>query len=351
MEITAGELANLLNGKVVGDKDVSVNRPARIEDGEPGTLTFLANPRYEPYAYTTGSSIILVSKEFEPTRDISAVMIRVNNVYEAMSLLAEKFEVGRSRPTGISKDARIHPEAEIGEGVSVAEFVVVRKGAKIGTGTILHPFVMVGEKVTIGDRCEMHSGVKIEHSCVIGNDVIVHANTVIGSDGFGFAPTDDGYKKINQLGNVVIEDRVEIGANVVIDRASLGSTLICEGTKLDNLIQIAHNVRIGKHTVIAAQAGVAGSTKVGDRVMIGGQVGIIGHLNIADGSQIQAQSGVTNSTKEGDQLWGSPAMNFKKFLRVYAAFKNLNHTVDDLKEIKRTIKDLENKLEQLQSDS
>jgi len=223
-------------------------------------------------------------------------------------------------------------------------------GAVIGAHCVVHPFVMVGRDVVVGSNCTLHSGVKIEYGCHIGNDVIIHANTVIGSDGFGFVKTEDGYQKMKQLGNVVIEDRVEIGANAVIDRASMGSTVIKHGAKLDNLIQIAHNVEIGSHTAIAAQAGVAGSTKVGDHVLIGGQAGVVGHLKIADRTQVQAQSGVTNSTKSGDRLYGSPAIDYGQYLRSYAAFKNFRNILTDLQSAKRRIEALENKLDQLRSD-
>lgn len=351
MKITAGELAELLNGVVVGDHKVAVDRPSRIEDGTPGSITFLANPKYERYAYTTRASILLVNDDFEPTEEMVPVLIKVPNVYESMAFLADRFEVHEQPAMGVAPEAWIHPEAEVDDTASISQFVVVRKGAKIGPGTILHPFVMVGDNVEIAEGCTIHAGVKIERSCIIGKNVTIHANTVIGSDGFGFAKTDAGYQKIKQLGNVVIEEDVEIGSNVVIDRSSLGSTIIGKGTKLDNLIQIAHGVTIGRHTVLAAQVGIAGSTKVGDHVMVGGQVGIIGHLNIADGSQIQAQSGVINSTKENDKIWGSPAMDYNRFLRSYAAFRNLSDMAQQLQETTRKLKELENKLDQLQSEA
>ncbi len=351
MKISAAELANMLGGEVEGNDKIIVDRPAKIEDAVPGTITFLANPKYEPYAYTTQASVLLVSHDFTPTAKITPSLIRVPNVYAAMAVLADNFDQSDGLQAGISTRAVVHQGATVDPTATVCDFVVVQPGAVVGPRTILHPFVMVGKQVVIGADCVMHSGTKIEHNCQIGNRVIIHANTVVGSDGFGFVRSEEGYQKMKQLGNVVIEDQVEIGANAVIDRASMGSTIIKSGAKLDNLIQIAHNVEIGSNTAIAAQAGVAGSTKVGEDVLIGGQAGIVGHLKIADGTQVQAQSGVTNSTKQGDRLYGSPAIEYGEYLRSYAAFKNFSNIVSELREAKRRLEALENKLRQLQSDS
>lgn len=347
MKITAAELASLLGGTVEGDQDVSVDRPARIEDASPGTISFLANPKYEEFAYQSQASILLVNHGFKPTREVRATLIRVDDVYACMAILAEKFEVKSSPEVRVSERAAIDPGASIGSNVVISDFVVIGPNCKIGDNVILHPFVYVGANCTIGRDSVLHPGVKLHYDCALGERVTVHSNTVIGSDGFGYVKTEGVFKKIRQLGNVVVENDVEIGANVVIDRASLGSTLIREGAKLDNLIQIAHNVDIGKHTAIAAQSGVAGSTKIGSDVLIGGQVGIVGHIHIADGTQIQAQSGVTTSTNEHDRLYGSPALDYNRYLRSYAVFRNLPGLSSQLAEIQRRLKSIEKDLDQL----
>ena len=295
MQISAKELGLLLNGIVEGDATVEVSGPSKIEEGKEGTISFLSNPKYEPYAYTTKASILLVSKEFKPDKPLNATLVRVDNVYASVAHLLEKF--GGEIPTikGISDDAFIHTEVKIGENASVGNFSVIKKGAVIGKNAVIYPQVFIDENVEIGDNVKLFPGVKIFHACKIGDNCTLHANVVIGSDGFGFAPQDDGsYTKIPQLGNVVLEDDVEIGANTVIDRATMGTTIIRKGAKLDNLIQIAHNVDVGESTVIAAQAGIAGSTKIGKNALIGGQAGIVGHVQIADGTRVQAQVALIN---------------------------------------------------------
>ncbi|NND07839.1 MAG: UDP-3-O-(3-hydroxymyristoyl)glucosamine N-acyltransferase [Saprospiraceae bacterium] len=350
MKITAAALAQLLGGEVEGNGEVLVDRPARIEDATPGSISFLANSKYEAFAYTTQASILLVDRQFKPTDEITLTLVRVANVYEAMAKLAEAFDSKNERKAGISPHAIIHEGAKVDETATIGDFVVVMPGAIIGPRSEVHPFVFVGSDCRVGSDCVLHSGVKLEYASQLGNEVVIHANTVIGSDGFGFVKTDEGYQKMKQLGNVIIEDRVEIGANAVIDRASIGSTIIKYGAKLDNLIQIAHNVEIGAHTAIAAQAGVAGSSKIGDHVLIGGQAGVVGHLKIADGTQVQAQSGVTNSTEPGERLYGSPAMDYTSYLRSYAAFKNFRNILRDLQATRQQVKALENRLDQLRSE-
>ena len=343
MQISAKELGLLLNGIVEGDASVKVSGPSKIEEGTKGTISFLANPKYEHFVYTTESSILLVSKDFKPEKPLSSTLIRVDNVYESVARLLDKFGGDIPQLIGISEDAFIHDESEIQGGVSVGSFSVIEKGAIIGVGSTIYPQVFIGQNAEIGKNVTLYPGVKVFHNCKIGDNCILHANAVIGSDGFGFAPQDDGsFKKIPQLGNVVLEDEVEIGANTVIDRATMGSTIIRKGAKLDNLIQIAHNVEIGEHTAIAAQAGLAGSAKVGKNALIGGQAGIVGHVEIADGTKVQAQSGINKSIKkEGTAVYGSPALDYNNYLRSYAVFRRLP-------ELQQKINALEKQLAELQ---
>jgi len=327
MEITAAELSKLLNGTIEGNPEVTVNRPSKIEEGGEGTITFLANPKYSEYVYTTTASILLVGKDFKATQDIAPTLIRVENVYESLAFLLEKFGDGQAQKEKgvIDQLASIDSAAQIADNVSVGKYSIIEKGTQIGESTIIYPQVHIAENVTIGKNCKIYPGVKIYHGCEIGDNCILHANVVIGGDGFGFAPNKDGsFKKISQIGNVVIESNVEIGSNSTVDRGSIGSTHIKKGVKIDNLVQIAHNVSIGEHTVIASQAGIAGSTKIGKNCMIGGQVGFAGHLTIADGSKFQAQSGIASNIKEPNKAWfGSPAVGYKDFIRSYGVFKKL----------------------------
>jgi len=301
--------------------------------------------------YESNASILLVPDGFKPSRPVNPTLLRVKDVYAAMATLTEWFEAKQKKRPEISERASIDPSAIIGENAVVSDFVVIGADCVIGANVVLHPFVCIESGSKLGDDCTLLSGVKVHYGCEIGNRVCMHANTVIGSDGFGYAKSEGRYVKIKQLGNVVIEDDVEIGANVVVDRASLGSTIIRSGAKLDNLIQIAHNVVVGRNTVIAAQAGVAGSTKVGDDVMIGGQVGIVGHIHVADGTQIQAQSGVTVATKANDKIYGSPALDYGKYLRSYAVFRNLPQMSSQLSLIEKKLKDVEKGLKQLHDKS
>lgn len=339
MEITAKELGKLLNGTIEGNPEVAVNRPSKIEEGGEGSISFLANPKYEQYAYSTTASILLVNQTFRPQKAIAATLIRVDDVYSSVAVLLEKFGQSANGTTGISKIAFIHSDAKIGENVAVGEFSVISKGAEIGAKSVIHPQVFIGEGASIGANCILYPGVRVHHHCVIGNNCILHSNTVIGTDGFGFAQQPDGsFKKIAQIGNVLIEDNVEVGANCTVDRATMGSTIIRRGVKLDNLVQVGHNVEVGENTVIAAQAGIAGSTKIGKNCMIGGQVGFAGHLKIADGTKVQAQSGIAGSIETPNTaIFGSPAINYNDYIKSYAVFKKLPELYKKLHELEQKL--------------
>ena len=343
MEFTAATIAQFLQGTVEGNPEVKVNNIAKIEEGKPGCLSFLANPKYEKFIYTTESSVVLINKDFVASEPISATLIRVADAYQSFAFLLDMVSKSRGEKKGVSKQVEVEPSAQIGENPYIGAFVYVGENVKIGNNVKLYPHVYIGDNVTIGDGSILFSGVKIYHDCIIGKDVTIHAGTVIGADGFGFAPAADGnYKKIPQLGNVILEDNVEIGANTAIDRAVMGSTIIRRGAKIDNLIQVAHNVEVGQNTVIAAQTGIAGSAKVGKNCMIGGQVGIVGHVAIPDGMKIAAQSGVSSDLRrEGDVVQGSPAFNFGKYQRSYAVFKNLPDLRNTVIELEKRVKNLE----------
>lgn len=342
MEITAQMLCQFLNGELEGNPNITVNRPAKIEEGEAGTICFLANLKYEPYVYTTKASILLVERTFQPKQPITATLIRVADVRQSMQQLLKQFNPTPTSTGKIDRLAFVHPKAKLHQTVEVAAFAYLKQ-CTIGANTIIHQQVFIGDNVTIGENVILHTGVKILQGCNIGNNCVIHPNTVIGSDGFGFVPDKNGvYAKVPQTGNVEIKDNVEIGANTVVDRATMGSTIIQKGVKLDNLIQIAHNVEIGENTVIAAQVGIAGSTKVGKNCMIGGQVGIVGHITIADGSKIQAQSGIARSLKKEGQAWyGSPAFNYNDFLRSHILFQKLPKLTKRIKALEKRLKELE----------
>jgi UDP-3-O-[3-hydroxymyristoyl] glucosamine N-acyltransferase len=326
MQISAKNLAQLLHGTVEGDETVCVTRPGKIESGEKGMICFLGNAQYEPFAYTTRASILLVSRDFQPTKPLIPTLIRVDNVYESLAFLLEKFGKNEENNTQntISAHAIIHPSVKMGQNVSIGDFAILEEGVLLGDNCKVGAQVFIGKNTQIQGHVVLHSGVKLYPNTQIGNRCILHAGAVIGCDGFGFAPQTDGsYKKIHHLGNVVLEDDVEVGANTTIDRGSIGATLIRRGVKLDNLIQIAHNVEIGENTVIAAQTGIAGSTKIGKNCRIGGQVGIGGHLTIGDNVQMQGQSGVTTNWGNGVKLYGYPAIPITDYLRSYAVFKKL----------------------------
>lgn len=339
MQITAQIIAQLVNGVVEGDPHTVISGPSKIEDGQSGTITFLANPKYKDYIYSTKASVVLVSSDFVPEKQISATLIKVDNVYASLAFLMERFNTGMTINNAIAKTAVVDETVVLGSNVSIDDYVIIKPNVKIGNNTKIFGQVFIGDRVEIGTDVTIYPGVKIYHNCKIGDRCVIHANTVIGSDGFGFAKDENGnYKKIAQTGNVVLENDVEIGSNTVIDRASMGSTVISEGVKLDNLIQIAHNVTIGKNTAIAAQAGVAGSSTVGQNCLIGGQVGIVGHINIADGAMIQAQSGVASSIKETNaKLYGYPAIDYQTYLKSYAYFKKLPEIVHQLRMLQAQI--------------
>src|ERR1700742_808347 len=299
MQFTAHELSLLLNGTVEGDPLVPVNQLAKIEEAQKGSLSFLANPKYEQYLYTTDASVVIVNNDLVLAEPVKATLIRVDNAYSAFSILLEKYNTIKLNKTGIEQPSFIHPSAQVGENCYIGAFAYIGPGAKLGNNCKIYPHTYIADNVTLGDNVTLFPGVIVYFDCVIGSNVIIHSGTIIGSDGFGFAPKPDGtYNKISQIGNVVIGDDVEIGSNTTIDRATMGSTVIHKGVKLDNLIQIAHNVELGANTVIAEQTGISGSTKVGDNVVMGGQVGVVGHLNIAKGSQIKAKSGINKNITE-----------------------------------------------------
>ena len=342
MQISAKELSDLLNGTIEGDPEVMVSGPSRIEEGKAGTISFLANPKYESFAYTTNASVLLVDHGFRPERPLKPTLIRVDDVYASVAFLLERFDQGIKREEGISSLAFVHPSASLGEKVSISQFAVVEEGAVIEDGVTLFAQVYVGRNVRIGANTTLYPGVKVYKDCEVGESCTLHANAVIGSDGFGFAPQEDGtYKKVAQLGNVVLQSNVEIGANTVIDRATMGSTVIEKGSKIDNLVQIAHNVVVGQNSVIAAQAGIAGSTQLGKNVMVGGQAGFVGHIKVADGTKVQAQSGVASSIKEENTaIYGSPALSYQNYLRSYAAFKKLPDLLKKINQLEKELKAL-----------
>ncbi len=340
MEFTAQQIAEALQGTVEGDATTTVSTLSKIEEGAPGSLSFLANPAYEKYIYETHASIVIVNNDFKPEKKVSATLIRVNDAYMAFAQLLELYQQSKPQKTGISPKAHIAQTAKVGSNVYIGEFVVIGEHSEIGDNCKIYPNTTIGDKVTIGNETTLFAGVKVYEDCVIGNECTLHAGVVIGSDGFGFAPQQDAdFKKVPQIGNVVLEDRVEIGANTVIDRATMGSTIIKRGVKLDNLIQIAHNVVIGENTVIAAQTGIAGSTKIGKNCMFGGQVGIIGHLTIADEVKIAAQSGIGKSiTEKGAIVEGSPAFNARDFQKSYIYYRKLDSLVKRINNLEHQLK-------------
>ncbi|WP_116106412.1 UDP-3-O-(3-hydroxymyristoyl)glucosamine N-acyltransferase [Lewinella sp. IMCC34191] len=319
MQITAAALAKMVDATVEGDPEVIITGPARIEEASDGQITFLANPAYEHYLYDTKATAVLVSRDFQPRAHVTPTLLRVDNVYETVSGLLQVYQQDEAAKTvrQVSQHAVVDETAKLGDRVRIGKFTVISEQASIGAGTVVLDQVFIGPNVRIGENCTVYPGARILRDCVIGNDCILHANVVIGADGFGFLPDSEGnYQKVPQVGNVILEDRVEIGSNTTIDRATMGSTIIRQGVKLDNLIQIGHNVEIGANTVIAAQAGVAGSTKIGANCRIGGQVGFAGHLTIADGTKIQAQSGIARHVKEtGQELAGAPAFGYRDWIK------------------------------------
>ncbi|MBC8034367.1 MAG: UDP-3-O-(3-hydroxymyristoyl)glucosamine N-acyltransferase [Chitinophagaceae bacterium] len=343
MQFSAAQIAHIIQGKVDGDQNATVRSFGKIEEAKAGQLAFLANPKYEDYLYTTEASVIIVNETQELRQPISAALIRVPDAYTAFATLLSKYqELVTQQMTGIEEPAHIHPSAMLGDQVFVGAFTYISESVIIGNHVKIFPGCFLGNNVKVGDHTIIYPGVKIYHDCVVGKNVSIHAGTIIGGDGFGFAPQADGsFKKVPQIGNVIIEDFVEIGSNATIDRATIGSTLIRSGAKLDNLIQVAHNVEVGNNTVIAAQAGVSGSTKIGNNVMIGGQAGIVGHIQISDGSKINAQSGVSKSIKAPNSaVTGSPAYDYTSTLRSQALTRSLPEMEKRLKELEQLVKQL-----------
>lgn len=342
MNFTAAAIAEFLKGKVEGNPEDSVSDISKIEEGLPGTLSFLANPKYEKYIYDTQSSIVIVNDEFKAQKEISATLIRVPNAYESFAALLRLYEQSKPRKSGLSQQASISESATLGKDLYVGEYTVVSDQASIGDGVQLYPQVYVGDGVKIGEGSILYPGVKVYQGCEIGSHCVIHAGAIIGADGFGFAPNqDNNYEKVPQVGKVIIEDHVEIGANTTVDRATMGATILRKGVKLDNLIMIAHNVEVGENTVIAGQSGISGSTKVGKNCMFGGQVGLIGHITIAPGVKIAAQSGITKDIKqEGIVVQGSPAFEFGPYQRSYLLFRNLPKIRDQINELERRVEEL-----------
>lgn len=340
MELTASQLAAMIGGEVEGNGDVTIGTFAKIEEGHQGALSFLANPKYTHFIYTTGSSVVLVRRDFVPEQPVKATLIRVDDPYATIAKLLEMVqEMTKIDKRGIEQPSFVSEGVDIPEDAYVGAFAYVGKGAKIGRGAKIYPQVYIGDGCEVGEDAILYAGVKVYAGCVIGNRCIVHSGAVIGADGFGFAPSGDGhYEKIPQTGNVVVEDDVEIGANTTVDRAMMGSTRIGKGVKLDNLIQIAHNCVVGDNTVMAAQVGVAGSAKIGKHCMVGGQAGFVGHINIADDTVIGAQSGVTRETRPGDRVIGSPAVDMGEFARSLVYVKRIPKIMEQIKDLQKKIK-------------
>ncbi|WP_440423029.1 UDP-3-O-(3-hydroxymyristoyl)glucosamine N-acyltransferase [Prevotella merdae] len=344
MEFTAEQIANVIGGRVEGNKDAKVHTFAKIEEGTEGAISFLSNPKYTHYLYNTKSSIVIVNEDLELEKDVDATLIRVKNAYESIAKLLQIYEASKPKKTGVAPQAYIAPSAKLGNNCYVGSFAYVGEGAEIGDGCQIYPHAVIGDNVKVGTNCIFYPNTTIYQGCKIGNNVTIHAGSVIGADGFGFAPGADGYDKIPQIGIVVIEDNVEIGANTCVDRSTMGATVIHKGVKLDNLVQVAHNVEIGENTVMSAQVGIAGSTKVGSWCMFGGQVGLAGHITIGDKTFLGAQSGVPGSLKGGEELIGTPPMNPRAYFKSQAIFRRLPDMYKDLNDAKKKIEELNEKI-------
>ncbi len=343
MKFTAAQIAALLSGVVEGDENVSVSNVAKIEEGKPETLSFLANVKYTPYLYETDASIVIVGKDFKAEKPVKATLIRVDDAYSAFAKLLEVYQQYTGNKSGISSQSFIGQEVVYGEELYLGAFAYVGDRVEMGNNVKVYPQVYIGDDCKIGDDCILYPGVKLYAGTVIGKGCVIHAGAVLGSDGFGFAPqSDNQYKKVPQIGQVILEDYVEIGANTTIDRATLGATVIRKGVKLDNLIQVAHNVEIGENTVMAAQTGISGSTKIGKSCMFGGQVGLAGHLNIADGVKLAAQSGVGTSIRKNDAVFmGSPAIPADEYKRVYMHTRRLERLMDRILQLEKQVSELQ----------
>ena len=338
MKFTAAQIAVILEGEVEGNPEIEVSKLSKIEEGEPESLSFLANPKYTQFIYTTKASIVIVNKIFKAEKEINSTLIRVDDAYKSFSKLLEYYNQVKMNKTGIESPVFISKSATYGDNIYIGAFAYLGENTKIGNNTKIYPNVYIGDNVVIGDNVILFSGAKIYSDTLIGNNCVIHSSAILGADGFGFTPNEQGeFIKVPQTGNVIIEDNVDVGAATSIDRATLGSTIIRKGVKLDNHIQIAHNVEIGKNTVIAAQTGIAGSTKIGENCMIGGQVGIVGHITIGNNVKIQAQSGIGRNLKDNETLQGSPALPYSDYNKSYVHFKNLPKTMNRISILEKTI--------------
>ena len=343
MEFTAKQISDFINGHIEGDENATVHTFAKIEEGVPGAISFLSNPKYTHYIYDTKSSIVLVNEDVKLEKPVNATLIRVKNAYECVAKLLQLYQASLPVKKGIDSLAFVSPTAKVGKNCYIGAFAYIGDGAVIGDDTQIHPHAVIGDNVTIGSKCIIYPNVTVYQGCKLGNEVTIHSGSVIGADGFGFAPNSEGYDKIPQIGIVTIEDCVEIGANTCIDRSTMGSTIIRRGVKLDNLIQVAHNVEIGENTVMSAQVGIAGSTKVGSWCMFGGQVGLAGHITIGDKTFLGAQSGVPGNIKGGESLIGTPPMEPKSYFRSQAIFRRLPEMYKQIAELQRQVEELKQK--------
>ena len=341
MEFTAKQIAELIQGRIEGDENAVVNTFSKIEEGKPGAISFLSNPKYTHYIYDTESSVVLIDENVELEKPTKATLIRVKNAYECVAKLLQMYDAMKPKKTGIDPLAFISPKAKVGKDCYVGAFAYIGDGVEVGDGCQIYPHAVIYDNAKVGNNTTLYPNVSIYHDCRVGNNVIIHSGSVIGADGFGFAPGANGYDKIPQIGIVTIEDNVEIGANTCIDRSTMGSTYIRKGAKLDNLIQVAHNAEIGENTVMAAQGGVAGSTKVGKWCMFGGQVGMAGHISIADGTQVGAQAGITNTIKKAEApIIGSPAIDAKSYMKAYAVYRRLPELYQQLNALQKEVEAL-----------
>ena len=344
MQFSAEMIAAGLGGDIVGNKDVTVSTFAKIEEGKAGAISFMANPKYEHYVYTTESSIVIVNRSWEPTQTVKATLIKVDDAYGCFAKLLDLYAAYKPQKKGIHPTAVVADNAKIGEDCYIGAYVVIDEGAEVGDGAKLYPHVYIGDGAKVGAGATLYSGVKVYEGCKIGARCILHSGSVVGSDGFGFAPNAQGsYDKIPQIGIVILEDDVEIGANTTIDRATMGATVISKGTKIDNLVQIGHNVVVGSNTVMAGQSAIAGSAKVGSNCMIGGQAGIVGHITVGDRTVVGSRSGVTTSAPAGSQIMGHFGFDASKFRRVNAVYRNLPEMQRNLKELKKEVEELKNR--------
>lgn len=343
MVFTASQIAGILEGEVEGNPEIAVHKLAKIEEGEKGSLTFLANPKYTPYIYTTKASITIVNKDFTPEQRLATTLIKVEDAYKSFSKLLEYYDKVKNTKTGIENPVFIAESVVYGEGLYMGAFAYIGENVKMGKNVKIYPNAYIDDNVTLGSDVIIFSGAKVYSETIIGNNCVIQSGAIIGADGFGYAQSKDGtYSKIPQTGNVILEDHVDVGAGTTIDRATMGSTILRKGVKLDNQIQIAHNVEIGEHTVIAAQTGIAGSAKIGKNCMIGGQVGIVGHITIGDNVRIQAQSGIGRNIKDNEILQGSPALNYGDYNKSYVHFKNFPKIVNQINELDKKVNKVDN---------